>query len=147
MVSASTEPLCVAAECSAETLEEGIKMAEDVLCLTLCHLEEDGAEIPKATDTSSLALKSDDSVLRIACDTLDHRKGKAQAGDGTKPEIVYTYTRSRLAVIGTRLDKFRPDAFKCIEADHTDSPNLQESDPDRYFAELPEPCRSQEPHR
>ena len=59
---------------SAETLEEGMVMANDVLCLTLYGMEEDGKEIPKASGARAVAVEGDAFVTLIACDTIEYRK-------------------------------------------------------------------------
>lgn len=59
---------------SAETLEEGIEMANDVLCLVLYHMEEDGKAIPPASEIRSVACGENDFVTLISCDTLEYRK-------------------------------------------------------------------------
>ena len=59
---------------SAETVEEGIEMANDALCLTLYHMEEDGQEIPAASDISTLQNGPESFVTLISCDTIEYRK-------------------------------------------------------------------------
>ena len=59
---------------SAETLEEGMEMANDVLCLVLYHLEEDGKEIPAAIDITSLQPGPGAFTTLISCDTVEYRK-------------------------------------------------------------------------
>lgn len=59
---------------SAETLEEGLEMANDVLCLTLYHMEEDGQAIPKPSDIATMQHAENAFVTLVACDTLEYRK-------------------------------------------------------------------------
>lgn len=59
---------------SAETLEEGIEMAEDVLCLTLYGMEERGEAIPAASDVKHLAKGEHEIATLIHCDTIEYRK-------------------------------------------------------------------------
>lgn len=59
---------------SAETLEEGLKMAEDVLCLMLYEMEENGKSIPKASGIKDLELAENEFATLVACDTLEYRK-------------------------------------------------------------------------
>lgn len=59
---------------SAETLEEGIEMAEDVLCLTLYGLEERGESIPAASDVKQLAGGDQEFATLVHCDTIEYRK-------------------------------------------------------------------------
>ena len=59
---------------SAETLEEGLKMAEDVLCLMLYEMEENGKAIPKASGIKDLELAENEFATLVACDTLEYRK-------------------------------------------------------------------------
>ena len=58
----------------ADSLEEGIKMAEDVLALILYGYEIDAREIPNPSIPSSIALNNGEFVNYIACDTLAYRK-------------------------------------------------------------------------
>lgn len=59
---------------SAVTLEEGMEMANDVLCLTLYGLEEDGREIPKASSVKEIETTGEEFVSLVACDTIEYRK-------------------------------------------------------------------------
>lgn len=59
---------------SAETLEEGLKMAEDVLCLMLYEMEENGKAIPKASGIKDFELAENEFATLVACDTLEYRK-------------------------------------------------------------------------
>ena len=58
----------------AETIDDGLTMAEDALCLTLYDLEEKELNIPKPSDPRKI--KTDDSsfVTLVQCDTLEYRK-------------------------------------------------------------------------
>lgn len=57
-----------------ENLEEGLNMAEDVLCLTLYDMEERGEEIPRSSDPRNLKTKENAFVTFVRCDTLEYRK-------------------------------------------------------------------------
>lgn len=59
---------------SAETLADGMAMANDVLCLTLYGLEEDGGEIPAPSSVKSVKTEGDSFVTLISCDTIEYRK-------------------------------------------------------------------------
>ena len=59
---------------SAETLGEGIKMANDVLCLMLYEMEESGEAIPAASSIHDIPVQKNEFVNFIACDTLEYRK-------------------------------------------------------------------------
>ena len=59
---------------SAETLAEGIEMANDVLCLTLYGLEEDGGVIPAASDIKNITAEEAEFVTLVSCDTIEYRK-------------------------------------------------------------------------
>ncbi len=59
---------------SAETLEDGMVMANDVLCLTLYNMEENGEVIPVASSVKSVAVEENAFVTLIACDTVEYRK-------------------------------------------------------------------------
>ena len=58
----------------ADSLEEGIKMAEDVLALILFGYETDAREIPKPSAPSVIPLNEKEFVNYIACDTMAYRK-------------------------------------------------------------------------
>ena len=59
---------------SAVTLAEGMEMANDVLCLTLYGLEEDGGEIPRASGVNEIKTIGEEFVSLVACDTIEYRK-------------------------------------------------------------------------
>lgn len=57
-----------------DNLQDAYEMASDVLCLTLYNLEEEGAEIPPASETSEIKTGKDEFVSLVACDTLEYRQ-------------------------------------------------------------------------
>ena len=59
---------------SAETLEEGIEMAADALCLMLYDMEEGGAVPPEPSDVRSIVCAETQLVTLIRCDTIEYRK-------------------------------------------------------------------------
>jgi len=59
---------------SAETLEEGIEMAADALCLMLHDMEEGGAVPPEPSDVRSIVCAENQLVTLIRCDTIEYRK-------------------------------------------------------------------------
>lgn len=59
---------------SAQTLESGMEMANDVLCLTLYGLEEEGGAIPAPTPIRSVQASGDEFVTLVSCDTIEYRK-------------------------------------------------------------------------
>ena len=59
---------------SAQTLGEGIKMANDVLCLMLYEMEESGEAIPAASSIHDIQVGGNEFINFIACDTLEYRK-------------------------------------------------------------------------
>ena len=60
----------------AEDLESGMEKANDVLCLTLYGMEEDGETIPAASSIEAMqqAAKPGEFATLVACDTLKYRK-------------------------------------------------------------------------
>ena len=56
------------------TLEEAIKMAQDVLPLMLCEMEDDHTDIPEPTDIKSVECKKNEEASYIRADTLAYRK-------------------------------------------------------------------------
>ncbi len=59
---------------SAETLGEGIRMANDVLCLTLYEMEQAGKPIPAPSSIRDIRVNDHEFVNLIACDTVEYRK-------------------------------------------------------------------------
>ena len=59
---------------SAPSLEEGLVMANDVLCLTLYDLEENGGMIPIPSSIKDVKTVGDEFASLISCDTIEYRK-------------------------------------------------------------------------
>ena len=59
---------------SAETIDEGISMANDALCLMLYDMEENGETPPVPSKITSVAVGSGEFATLIACDTIEYRK-------------------------------------------------------------------------
>jgi predicted RNase H-like HicB family nuclease len=59
---------------SAETLDEGLDMANDVLCMMLYDMEERKADIPQPSDIASLVCAPNEFATLVSCDTLEYRK-------------------------------------------------------------------------
>lgn len=59
---------------SAETLGEGIKMANDVLCLMLYEMEQAGEAIPEASSIHDIPVGENEFVNFVSCDTVEYRK-------------------------------------------------------------------------
>ena len=59
---------------SAETLGEGIKMANDVLCLMLYEMEQAGEVIPAPSSIRDITVGENEFVNFISCDTIEYRK-------------------------------------------------------------------------
>ncbi len=57
-----------------DTLAEALKMAEDVLNLTLYGLEEDGKEIAPPSDIRSIVLEDNEFSSLVSCDTMEYRR-------------------------------------------------------------------------
>lgn len=55
-------------------LQDAYDMAEDVLCLTLYRLEEEGMLIPSASRVSEIAVQGNAFVSLVSCDTLAYRQ-------------------------------------------------------------------------
>lgn len=58
----------------AETIEEGLEMAEDVLALVLYQYETEQKEIPAPTPLSDITLEKNEFVNLIKADTMIYRK-------------------------------------------------------------------------
>lgn len=56
-----------------DDVEDGMKMAEDVLCLNLYDMEVEGLPIPEASDIKSLELNDNQFATLISCDTMEYR--------------------------------------------------------------------------
>lgn len=59
---------------SAESIEEGMEMATDVLCLTLYDMEEKGLPIPSPTSIKELSTSDNEFATLVVCDTIEYRK-------------------------------------------------------------------------
>lgn len=59
---------------SGATLEEAMDMANDVLCLTLYDLEQEGAAIPTASAVNAVPHTGSEFVSLVGCDTIAYRK-------------------------------------------------------------------------
>lgn len=57
-----------------DSLEDGIKMAEDALALVLYGYETDVRTIPVPSAPASLPISRNEFVNYIACDTMEYRK-------------------------------------------------------------------------
>lgn len=56
------------------TLEEAIKMAQDVLPLMLCEMENDKKPIPAPSDIKDLVCKENEEASYIRADTVEYQK-------------------------------------------------------------------------
>lgn len=59
---------------SAPTLGEGLKMANDVLCLMLYEMEQNGEAIPAPSSIRDISVGENAFVNFISCDTIEYRK-------------------------------------------------------------------------
>ncbi len=59
---------------SAPTLAEGMAMANDVLCLTLYDMEENGQNVPTPSNIKTLKTEGEAFATLISCDTLAYRQ-------------------------------------------------------------------------
>ena len=59
---------------SGSTLEEAMDMANDVLCLTLYDMEQDGQAIPTASAVNSITHDENEFVSLVGCDTIAYRR-------------------------------------------------------------------------
>ncbi len=59
---------------SGKTMAEAIEMAEDVLGLVMCGIEDGEHDIPHASDVSEIKCGSSEIISLVACDTLEYRK-------------------------------------------------------------------------
>lgn len=57
-----------------ENLQDAYEMAEDVLCLMLYDLEEEGESIPPASEVSAIKTEKGEFVSLVSCDTLEYRQ-------------------------------------------------------------------------
>ncbi len=57
-----------------DTLNDAYEMAEDILCLTLYNMEEEGKKIPSPSDIKSIDTPADTFATLVACDTLEYRQ-------------------------------------------------------------------------
>lgn len=57
-----------------ETMQEGLLMANDALCLMLYTMEEDSKSIPTPSDPLNIKADIDSFVSLVYCNTMDYRK-------------------------------------------------------------------------
>lgn len=57
-----------------DDLQDAIKMAQDVLALTLYEYEADERSIPEASERSKIDLKENEFINYVTADTLEYRK-------------------------------------------------------------------------
>ena len=55
-------------------LQDGLDMANDVLCMTLYDMEENGKAIPVPSDPAAIKTNAGEFVTLVGCDTLEYRK-------------------------------------------------------------------------
>ncbi len=57
-----------------EDLQDGVENAEDVLCLMLYHMEQNGENIPAPSDPRDIKTGDSQFVTLISCDTFEYGK-------------------------------------------------------------------------
>lgn len=57
-----------------ESLADALEMAQDALCLMMYSMEEGEKSIPASSDIKAIAVKENEFVSLISCDTLGYRK-------------------------------------------------------------------------
>ena len=57
-----------------EDVPDGLEMAEDVLCLTLYDMEQNGEKPPTASDQKDIKVDEKSFVTLVGCDTVDYEK-------------------------------------------------------------------------
>ncbi|MDE6036620.1 MAG: type II toxin-antitoxin system HicB family antitoxin [Ruminococcus sp.] len=57
---------------SGESLIDAMEMAEDVLAMMLCFMEQKGESIPSATPIKDITTTGDSFATLIICDTTDY---------------------------------------------------------------------------
>ena len=57
-----------------DNLEDGLRMAEDVLAFTLYDYEKNNKAIPAPSDLKEIGVGDNEFVNYIACDTVEYRK-------------------------------------------------------------------------
>ena len=62
----------------ADTLEDALERAEDVLQMMLADLEEDGKPIPQATPIKDIPVNADSFVVPVRCDTANELQPEAE---------------------------------------------------------------------
>lgn len=63
---------------SGESLIDAMEMAEDVLAMMLCFMEQKGEFIPSATPIKDITTTDDSFVTLILCDTTDYPLRKCE---------------------------------------------------------------------
>lgn len=66
-------------------LADALTMAQDILSLTLCDMEDDGTLIPQASSPQSLTTESNSFVSLVMADTVEYRR--AYSGRAVKKTL------------------------------------------------------------
>lgn len=57
-----------------ETMAEALEMAQDILSLRMCDIEDNGEAIPEPSDIRKMQTANNEIVSLVACDTVEYRK-------------------------------------------------------------------------
>ena len=57
-----------------DSIQDGLSMANDALCLFLYHMEEEGKIIPTPSNPTEICVGQNQFVTLVGCDTLEYRK-------------------------------------------------------------------------
>ena len=57
-----------------DDVNDGVEMANDVLCLVLYNMEKDGKPAPKVSNIKDMAVGNHEFVTMITCDTEDYKR-------------------------------------------------------------------------
>jgi predicted RNase H-like HicB family nuclease len=57
-----------------DDMADAVDMAEDVLCLMLYHIEENGDEPPEPSEPGEFILEENEIVSLVHCDTMEYRR-------------------------------------------------------------------------
>lgn len=63
----------------ADTLEDALERAEDVLQMMLADLEEDGKPIPQATPIKEIPVSANSFVVPVRCDTANELQPETES--------------------------------------------------------------------
>ncbi len=97
---------------SAPTLEEGVAMAGDILCLTLYKMEQEETPIPEPTPINEIVTREDEFATLVLCDTSAYLSS-SNSKTVNKTVSIPLWLSDMAEQKGINLSSALQDALKC----------------------------------